>query len=576
MKSMKHTSKRLLTLALALILTFALVPAIIAAESEPILDPGITIRANGELRQPTDAEGNPVYPILYNGTTYIPVRGLSYLLGKTVAWVSDARTIAITDTPVTAPSVKTAVPPAPKTLTGVRPDQSIKITYNGAAKQLTDVNGKPVYPILYNGTNYAPLRGALGLFGITPEYDGASKTISFTQTAAIGVMRDITAAQLVAEIKIGTNHCNALSFGLSNFNFTVRIKDNIGYMEDPDPNNPYSKLQELTLWRGGVAPFVPPELANEKASDGSEFYTLEKFRQVIQAFKEAGYNAVRLPVDWTAWTNDITFEIDEDWLDLVESCVQIILDAGLYCIIDTHEDYLGISWVGDHWDKEWLASKYKQYVDTRFAALWKQISERFKSYGDYLLFESFNEPFSDLDNSYCTARINELQELFVKTVRETGGNNAKRFLSLTYYNAGLFSNLQYLQLPKDTRLIVQVHYYYTYGLGDFRPVTSWSKNDTAQIDSAFDTIKQFVDETGVPVILGEFGNTEIMPTADRIAQAKYILEKATELGIPAFWWEETLSSSINDKSTYFSLYNRNKMAWEHPDILKAIMQTVNG
>jgi endoglucanase len=592
MKNMKYASKRLFTLALALILTFALVPAIIAAEPEPILDPGITIRANDELRQPTDSEGNPVYPILYNGTTYIPVRGLSYLLGKTVAWVSDTRTIAITDTPVTAPPVKTAVPPAAKTLTGVRPDQSIKITYNGAAKQLADVNGSPVYPILYNGTNYAPLRGALGLFGITPEYDGATKTISFTQTAETGVMRDITAAQLVAEMGLlNTNHARALD--------RIDYDYKVGYATDPNPGDPYSKVQWITLWTDGVTASVPAEFAGQNRFSGKgspltgfgEFYTLEKFSQVISEFKNAGYKAVRLPVSWTYWTNSTTHEIDKEWMDLVEICVKIILDNDLYCIINAHEDYMGQSWVGDHWADDWMLAQYKDYVNTRYVAIWKQVAERFRGYGDHLLFESFNEP-SDRKRDYLPydqivkngiARVNEMQALFVKTVRESGGNNAKRFLSLTHFmsmadHIGL-NMLDTIDLPQDKNIIVQTHYYFH--SEDGNAVRAWNRNnasDRALIDRNFALIKQFMDKTGIPVILGEFANTEWLSTRDRIDQATYILEKTKELGVPVFWWEATMDTDW-DKTGYdgaFSLYNRNKMAWEHPDILKAIMQTVNG
>ena len=35
---------------------------------------------------PTDANGNPVEPFVYNGTTYLPIRAVGQALGKTVQW----------------------------------------------------------------------------------------------------------------------------------------------------------------------------------------------------------------------------------------------------------------------------------------------------------------------------------------------------------------------------------------------------------------------------------------------------------------------------------------------------------
>lgn len=41
---------------------------------------------DGKKIQPTDANGNEVEPIIYNGTTYLPVRAVSSALGKAVYW----------------------------------------------------------------------------------------------------------------------------------------------------------------------------------------------------------------------------------------------------------------------------------------------------------------------------------------------------------------------------------------------------------------------------------------------------------------------------------------------------------
>lgn len=57
---------------------------------------GIKIFIDGQLQVPTDVNGNVVEPIIYNGTTYLPVRALTGMLtDKEVAWDSDTESVYI-------------------------------------------------------------------------------------------------------------------------------------------------------------------------------------------------------------------------------------------------------------------------------------------------------------------------------------------------------------------------------------------------------------------------------------------------------------------------------------------------
>lgn len=47
---------------------------------------GVKIVVDGQKLNPTDANGNKVEPIIYNGTTYLPVRAVANALGKAVYW----------------------------------------------------------------------------------------------------------------------------------------------------------------------------------------------------------------------------------------------------------------------------------------------------------------------------------------------------------------------------------------------------------------------------------------------------------------------------------------------------------
>lgn len=57
---------------------------------------GIKIFVDGQLQVPTDVTGKVVEPIIYNGTTYLPVRALTGMLtDKSVEWDSDTESVYI-------------------------------------------------------------------------------------------------------------------------------------------------------------------------------------------------------------------------------------------------------------------------------------------------------------------------------------------------------------------------------------------------------------------------------------------------------------------------------------------------
>lgn len=57
---------------------------------------GIQIYVDGNLKKPVDANGNVVEPLIYNGTTYLPVRALTGMLtDKEVGWDGNTQTVFI-------------------------------------------------------------------------------------------------------------------------------------------------------------------------------------------------------------------------------------------------------------------------------------------------------------------------------------------------------------------------------------------------------------------------------------------------------------------------------------------------
>lgn len=55
------------------------------------------IKTNGQIQTLKSVDGETVYPMLYEGTTYLPVRAIAELNNKEVVWYEDTKTIDIVD-----------------------------------------------------------------------------------------------------------------------------------------------------------------------------------------------------------------------------------------------------------------------------------------------------------------------------------------------------------------------------------------------------------------------------------------------------------------------------------------------
>lgn len=60
-----------------------------------------TVKVDGEVKEFKNKQGDVVYPLLYDGTTYLPLRAIGELMGKTVFWYENDKRIELKDTTVT-------------------------------------------------------------------------------------------------------------------------------------------------------------------------------------------------------------------------------------------------------------------------------------------------------------------------------------------------------------------------------------------------------------------------------------------------------------------------------------------
>lgn len=78
-----------------LILSICTVYASIGTRTASLVYDNIKIILDGKEIVPTDSDGNAVEPFIIDGTTYLPVRGISNALGLEVGWNGETKTVEL-------------------------------------------------------------------------------------------------------------------------------------------------------------------------------------------------------------------------------------------------------------------------------------------------------------------------------------------------------------------------------------------------------------------------------------------------------------------------------------------------
>ena len=175
--------KKIVTLLLFLLLIVSLVPTAFADENlesvSAYLNTGITIRYDGEVQTMYDANHNLVYPLTYNGSTYLPVRAVSAMLSVPVRWDGENNTVWLGEGDAVAAAAPAIKPELMANLSKVNAflNYGITIRYNGDAQTMYDANSNRVYPITYNGTTYLPVRAVSTLLSVAVNWDGPNNTV---------------------------------------------------------------------------------------------------------------------------------------------------------------------------------------------------------------------------------------------------------------------------------------------------------------------------------------------------------------------------------------------------------------
>lgn len=290
---------------------------------------------------------------------------------------------------------------------------------------------------------------------------------------------------------------------------------------------------------------------------------LKTTEQMIIGVKDAGFNAIRIPVTWDEHIDGDT--IQQEWLDRVKEVVDYAYDNDMYVILNMHHD-----------DYIWFDPNDSEYAgdSAKLKRIWEQVAAEFKDYGDRLLFEGMNEPRtvgSAAEWSGGTAAersiVNKYEKDFVETVRKSGGNNSERTLIVTSYAASAEDvAMNDVVVPNDSHVIISLHYYAPWKFAS-GATTTFSSADKSELDSKFAAMKTKFINKGTPVIIGEFGCVAEADDDTRAEFFRYYVSAAKAQGIKCFVWD----NGVRTGKDGYGIYNRGAGTWNET-ILAGIME----
>ena len=297
-------------------------------------------------------------------------------------------------------------------------------------------------------------------------------------------------------------------------------------------------------------------------------------RKTIKAVKDAGFNAIRIPIRWQCHiTNPNAMSIDKAWMKRIKEVVNWCLENDMKVIINTHHD-------------QWLEGRpkyqYKQENCQKLALLWFNIASEFKEYDYRVAFAGTNEVHEpdywgkpsaenlDVQNTY--------NQTFIDIVRSTGGNNTKRHLIVQTYvcNPDFGIDNNDFIIPTDIEgngneyMSVEFHYYTPWeyaGEGKFyywgeaySKLGSVPESNEQTMKDMFDKAVATWGNKGLGIIIGEWGVSDHYKgdQTDKMHEnmsyyCKFLVGEARKRGFSTFVWD---NNSFGNGQEKFGIFDR--------------------
>jgi endoglucanase len=260
----------------------------------------------------------------------------------------------------------------------------------------------------------------------------------------------------------------------------------------------------------------------------------------------AGFTSVRLPVRWSNHASaSAPFTIDPAFMTRVETIVDKLLAKNLVVVLNMHH-YRQMD--GDPLDQGETPVASAD-VDVRFVMLWDQIATRFKSRGDRLVLELYNEPHGRMNGEPWNV-------LAARTLRVVRASNPDRVVVIgpTHWNSA--TDLKLLKVPNDANLIATIHNYNPFpfthqGAEWVSPVlpvgvTCCSTAQIADMTAPLYLAQAWSAYTRYPIYVGEFGAYSKADESSRITFNRTMRDAIETRGMTWAYWEFASGFGVYD------------------------------
>ncbi len=314
-------------------------------------------------------------------------------------------------------------------------------------------------------------------------------------------------------------------------------------------------------------------LGNSLEAEGSEtgWSNPATTKSMIDAIAAKGFTTLRVPVRWDDnYSDPSSYTIAESYMDRVETVVNYGLANDMYVIINVHHNDLQTN------------VPNTAAISAELEAIWTQVGNRFKNYGDKLIFEVNNEPRCGDDwtgNASYYQSVNECNEAARAAIRATGGNNASRLVMLpTYCASGDEAKAAaWTKNSSDSMIAASIHAYLPFdfafnGTGH----TTWLDSDAAELEAFFSRLDTYFLSKGIPVVIGEFGCCNKNNDAARVKCADTytsLARRFAQQNIPCIVWDNNAYGTGEEN---FGLFNRSNSTFVYGDIAAAIVNSYSG
>ena len=285
---------------------------------------------------------------------------------------------------------------------------------------------------------------------------------------------------------------------------------------------------------------------------------------MIKNIKKSGFKTIRLPITWINFIDKMG-NIDLSWILYIKKVVDwVVKDYNMYCIINVHNDGK---------DDNWLSKGIN--AKDMFIKFWNQISKEFINYDEHLLFESMDNPnfYYNSENGYDFETLLILNQAFIDTVRNSGGNNRYRFLLISGGDSQIDLMSSNYKIPIDpyNKFALTVNYFSPYDFCGGNTVKWGSENDYKNMFTELQTLKTFFVDKGVPVIIVGVGvSTSGNKEKESIREYLYFLYSLSLSldGMIACLWDTSTSD--------FKYYDRENDKWFDEEIKNNFKKLARG